>query len=538
MRLLIELESKKLFGEEYMQTVVLDALIPIEDFEIITDIGNGGNTRTKTTLSIEDLKYDSFFFAALRKPIFQRETNEWDAKKICSMIESFVQGELIPALILWRNQSGYIFVIDGAHRLSSLGAWINDDYGDGIISLKYYENYISEEQRKIADKTRRLVNETIGSFREIMEICKNPSISNNEQKKQYAKNLGALALQLPWVEGNASKAEDSFLKINQLATKISNAELELIQNREYAYAIAARAIVRAGKGFNYWSSFEQKVQEQIIEKSREVNLLMFGQGTNGGGDISSLPIGGAQASTFTLDVVTQSVKICNGIEKLNDAQKATEQEVLKCIENTLKIIQYINSKEKFSLGMHSFIYFYSDIGKHKIGSYYGILQFIKYLIDHNKINDFISIRGKFEQIIYRYNFLVQQIIRKYRQSKRAYSAVKDYYVLIMRTIKNDPSLSIEEIVDRIKQEEDFKFLQTEIVDNEEVSVKSNFSRGKKQQIKIQTFVKGLPKCPICGGYLDNKSISIDHIIRKADGGDNSAKNAQVTHIYCNTSYKN
>ena len=36
-----------------MQTVVLDALIPREDFEIVSDIGNGGNTRNKTTLSIE-----------------------------------------------------------------------------------------------------------------------------------------------------------------------------------------------------------------------------------------------------------------------------------------------------------------------------------------------------------------------------------------------------------------------------------------------------------------------------------------------------
>ena len=222
-----------------MQTVVLDALIPREDFEIVSDIGNGGNTRNKTTLSIEDLKYDSFFFAALRKPIFQRETNEWDPKKICAMIESFVDGELIPAIILWRNQSGYIFVIDGAHRLSSLGAWINDDYGDGIVSLKYYENYVSEEQRKIAEKTRKLVNEKIGSFREIMEICRNVNVSTDERKKKIAKNLGALALQLQWVEGNADKAEDSFLKINQLATKISNAELELIQNRNYAYALAA-----------------------------------------------------------------------------------------------------------------------------------------------------------------------------------------------------------------------------------------------------------------------------------------------------------
>lgn len=195
-----------------MQNVVLDALIPREDFEIASDIGNRGNTWNETTLSIEDLKYDSFFFSALRKPIFQRETNEWDPNKICAMIESFADGELIPAIILWRNQSGYIFVIDGAHRLSSLGAWINDDYGDGIVLLSYYENYISEEQRRIAERTRKLINEKIGSFREIMSISRNINITNDERKKRIAKNLGALALQLQWVEGNANKAEDSFLK--------------------------------------------------------------------------------------------------------------------------------------------------------------------------------------------------------------------------------------------------------------------------------------------------------------------------------------
>ena len=49
---------------------------------------------------------------------------------------------------------------------------------------------------------------------------------------------------------------------------------------------------------------------------------------------------------------------------------------------------------------------------------------MKDLIEHKKINEFIDIREKFEQIIYQYNFLVQQIIRKYRQSKRAYFYVK------------------------------------------------------------------------------------------------------------------
>lgn len=78
----------------------------------------GGVSRNKTTLSIEDLEYDSFFFTALRKPEFQRETNEWSEEKVYSFIKSFLSGELVPAIILWKNKNGYIFVIDGAHRLS------------------------------------------------------------------------------------------------------------------------------------------------------------------------------------------------------------------------------------------------------------------------------------------------------------------------------------------------------------------------------------------------------------------------------------
>lgn len=454
------------------------------------------------------------------------------------MVESFVNDELVPAIILWRNQGGYIFVIDGAHRLSSLGAWINDDYGDGQISISYYGNYISDEQRKVAENTRKLVNQRVGSFKEIEAISRNRLSTENDLKNEMAKNLGALAIQLQWVDGNASKAEDSFLKINQSATKISDAELDLIRNREHSYAIAARAIVRAGKGYKYWSAYSDGEQENIVELSKKIHQLMFGVGNINMDDINSLPIGGPLNSSLTLDVVTQTVRICNGLDRRVKTNVGDAKEVIEYLRNTLRILQYINSKEQFSLGVHPFVYFYSGIGKHKIGSYYGFLMFVKELIDKKKIDDFIKTRGKFEEVIYQYNFLVQQIIRKDRQSKRAYVSIKDYFVLLMEVILKHSDYSNEIIVEEIKKNDKFKYLQTEIVDNEEAAVKSNFSRGKKQQIKMSTFVESLPKCPICGGYICSNSVSIDHIQRKQDGGTNAIENGQVTHLYCNTTYKN
>lgn len=521
-----------------MKTVTLDALVPREDFEIISTVGSNQNTRNKTTLSIEDLKYDSFFFSALRKPIFQRETNEWEPTKVCAMIESFVKGELVPAIILWRNESGYIFVIDGAHRLSSLGAWINDDYGDGEISNAYYGNYISQEQKEIAEQTRTLVNRKIGSFKNILKITRNPQFAVNEFQIEVAKNLGALALQVQWVDGDANNAEESFLRINQSATKISDAELELIQERDKAFAIAARAIVRAGKGYQYWSAFSETKQQEVLNLSKSIHNLLFGNGVINVDDINSYSIGGYQSSTLTLDVVAQTVKICNGITKVEKAPLGNEKEVIDCLKDTERILEYINSKKPYSLGIHPFVYFYSDLGKHKIGSYYGFVLFVKDLIEQNRLKDFISVRSTFEQVIYQYNFLVQQIIRRWRQSKKAYIHIKEYFLAIMDILLAEKNLDAEQVVEKVRNSGEFNYLQIEIVDNEEVTLKGNYSRGKRQQIKLRALVENLPKCPICSGYMDTKSVSVDHIVRKQDGGTNSFKNGQITHLYCNTTYKN
>ena len=128
-----------------MIKVNLDALIPREDFEIEENIKAIKKTET---IDIKDIEADSFFFPNVRKPDFQRETNAWDSKKICEFIKSFIEGDLIPAIILWRSASGFLFVIDGSHRLSSLSAWVNDDYGDGEISKSFYDTMITDEQKK------------------------------------------------------------------------------------------------------------------------------------------------------------------------------------------------------------------------------------------------------------------------------------------------------------------------------------------------------------------------------------------------------
>ena len=97
-----------------MAQVNLDALIPREDFTIIDH--KDKTAPNLATISIRDLEENAFFYTSLKKPDFQRETSDWKPEKISELIESFLNDDLIPSIILWSSGTN-LFVIDGAHSL-------------------------------------------------------------------------------------------------------------------------------------------------------------------------------------------------------------------------------------------------------------------------------------------------------------------------------------------------------------------------------------------------------------------------------------
>lgn len=516
--------------------VVLDALIPREDFDV-KDQNQISIGRSKTTLSIPDLEYDSFFFSNIRKPDFQRETNEWDANKIAELVKSFIEGELIPAIILWRSSGNYIFIIDGSHRLSALSSWINDDYGDGNISLEYYGGEIPEEQKIIAEKTREIINSKIGPFKDYKLANRNPE-KVSKYVAEKAKGLGALALQVQWVEGNSQKAEESFFKINQQAAPIHPTELMLIKSRKKANGVAARAVIRSGTGHKYWSYFGEANQEEIQNLSEEIHDLLFKPTYETPIKTLDLPIGGKIFSNDGLTLVYETLNIVNEISDKNIdtiSDDINGEETIRYLKSAKKVLQRINSIHPSSLGLHPIVYFYSLRGRHKIASYYAILDFILYLEKNKRFNDFIKIRENMEEILINYEFLVQQIVRKYRQSKNGYKHIKDYYVAIMdNLLKNN---TIEQTIDNIIQSKEFAYLTKAVKDEEEIKSKK-FSKERKSLVFIVESIRNTNRCAICNGLLHKNSITIDHRQRKSEGGLANLENGQLAHPYCNSTYKN
>jgi len=518
-----------------MAKVNLDALIPREDFEVIEVINSG---KKKDTISIEDLKSDSFFFTNVRKPDFQRETNEWTGQKICDFIESFVEEDLIPAIILWRSNSGFIFVIDGSHRLSSLSSWINDDYGDGKISKLFYDGIVPDDQIKIAEETRRIVRKKVGTYEDFKLALSYPEKVRPDILRR-AKNLAALAIQLQWVEGGASKAENSFFKINQQAAPIDTTELVLLESRKKPNCIAARAIIRGGKGHKYWSKFTTEIQDKIQDLAKEINEILFSPQLQTPIKTLDIPIGGRLYSGQTLPLILDFVNIVNNIGsdfKNSLPDDETGEETIRMLLSVRKVSYRINSDHPSSFGLHPIVYFYSQEGKYKVTSFYAIVSLLLDLERKNAYKEFIISRERFEKLIQKYDYVIQQINRKYRSSHASYPYIKDFYFKSIILLSSDLNLTEDQVISSLLSETEYSYLTLQL--SQEEITKTEFTSERKSAVFIKEAMASAPKCQICQGLIHRNSISIDHIVRKSEGGLGTVDNGQITHPYCNTTFKN
>ena len=301
----------------------LDALIRREDFEVKTETPLTPS-QLSSTMQVNQLEATNLMYQVLRKPDFQRETANWEPDKIAELIQSFLEGDLIPSIILWRSpKSGNIFVIDGAHRLSAFIAWVHDDYGDKHISIPFFGNFIPPEQIKAAERTREFLKEKVGSYQQL-KIAAQHQESAPPERLLLAKNLGAFAINLQWVMGEATKAESSFFKINQKATLIDPTELGMIKARRKPNALAARALIRAGTGHKYWSAFSGSVQTEIEKIAREVYEALFKPAIETPIQTLDLPIAGRGYSADSVKMIFDLVNFINDVRVQESKKKITK----------------------------------------------------------------------------------------------------------------------------------------------------------------------------------------------------------------------
>lgn len=506
--------------------IILDALLPRADFLLDNAITNQSkNISEITTQNIGVL------LEFLRKPDFQRETNEWDADQIVSLIESLLDDELIPSIILWKNSANYIFVIDGAHRLSALIAWMFNDYGDGEYSRIYFKNNISEDQKKIAVDTRKKVHKKFGSYLDFMDKNSKLNLDGSDEHKRRKLNLVSTALTIQWITGNAEKAEVSFEKINQQSSPLSKIERILIKERKKSHGIAARAIYWSGSGHKYWKEFDEKTQEAIENKSKEINDILFIPTLKNRIDSLNLPIGGTSLGSKDQQLILSLVKL---IYKNNaNANDNKGKDVVNCLTATLKVLRSLNSSHSSSVGFHAALYVYDESGVFKHGYLLGLIEFF---LNIKSINSFLKVRFDFEMFIFNNKNYLQQIAAKKKGSYDLQGVeIASFLKLILDSINKKNKAN--EIISNIK--DSFSYINTS---QREISYgstpKGKFQVHHKNNIFIRERMPKENKCPLCKGFMEGKHNSTDHIVGRKSGGNNCVSNGQTTHLFCNTTYKN
>ena len=504
-------------------SVNLDALIPREDFEAASP--NDEPSRPQG-ITIRDLETAAFFYQALRKPDFQRESSEWDPARVTGLIKTFIHGDLIPSVILWKHRE-YLFVIDGAHRLSALIAWVLDDYGDGDVSQRYYGHSVSQDQKVQAEKTRRMVDKEIGSYADLQKAIANPSMYGPDMV-QRARALASRSLQLQWVVGSFTVAEDSFIRINQQAANITPQELQLIRGRKRPDVIAARAIMRRGSGQLSSSRLPDEAINAIRDVSQSVYELLFEPEMSYPIKSLNLPVGGGAYSGTALKMVHDFIGLSIGkVEDEADTTGARTIEILKRVRRTAELIC---SNMPGSVGLHPAIYFYSWTGKQQPILFLTIAEIILEHERNKTLQLFATRRRAFEEFIIENRALINQIVRKFGTKDSGKSHLKCFYQEVFLAI--DAGLRGSSISARVTAHKSFTYLQPAESPYSGVSA-GRYDAAVKSGLVIGELIPTALKCAICGGLVPSQAISIDHRTRLAAGGDSHISNLQVTHPRCN-----
>lgn len=521
--------------------VNLDALIPREDLAV----GDGLVTGDQGGAKVEMVHLrDKFWAGQLRKPEFQRETVQWSPPKIVDLVSAFLDRQLIPAVILWH--AGQLnFVVDGAHRLSALLAWIYDDYGDGDRSRRLFGQVIPPEQLAIANKTRKLIEGKIGKSILFEAGLDYPDTVTDLQRTRIS-NMSVAHLVAQWVPAvKARDAEDSFFKINDAATPLDATEKRILQSRDSASAIAARAISHGGKGYSYWRQFEEEIRRVIEQYSARIFGLLYKPPlADGPIDTLDVPVAGRGYSVlpFVFDLVNtiNDPKVADSTGKGSKDKLAKDiggDQTVKYLKAVQRTVQRITGKEPMSLGLHPVVYFYTKGGAFSPWSFLAWSKIVDDLFERHKVNRFCDIRCELEEYLIDHKWAMTEIVHQHGSGHRSTPWLERYWRFVVGELMAGKTTA--QVVAAVPDQSGFGFLRSKSPVIRVASENSDrrISASTRTAAIWDAALPGSACCPICNSRYHRNSIHGDHRTAKRDGGDGRPSNTDITHPYCDSTYK-
>jgi len=428
--------------------------------------------------------------------------------------------------------------------LSAVIAWLLDDYGAGEESIKFYNNNIPPDQRKIHEATQKLIKDRIGAYKDIMAESKHPG--SNPELTDRARALGNSRIPLLWVQGNDPKrAERAFLTINQSAVEIDPTEFTILNSRSKPNAISARAIVRNGTGHKYWHNFSSGGQEKVVKHAKLIYSSLYSPPLQPPIRTSDLPIAGPGYGTQTLPLIFDFVNIANDVavvdsskpkkKKLDIVEHASPDENLtvQYLTNTRRLSSLLTGTSPASLGLHPAVYFYALNGRHQATAVLAFAFMFHELEQENMLIDFCKARKNFEDFLVNHKVFVNQLTTRHGSMAKGFRPMKEYFRFVLdQFFEGKNEQQIEEI---LRGHGKYQSLVKE--QPVRTTKPKKLSGAAKDVLVFSETLGGASICEICGARIDLKSMHADHIEDRSKGGLGTVENSRPAHPYCDSTYK-
>ena len=531
---------------------------------------------TSSMLRMSDLfgSHISARVGSLRKPDFQRRTWSWTPEDCVSLLESIVNEQVVPSIIMWTSpENGLDYVLDGGHRISVVLAWLNDDLGDNLSSDIYLDETEEQHVKKAAREVRNQVMTRVGNISEFQEAEKAIDQAMMEEKaprlvldnKTFNHGLfyqklrkGDIGFHILWVVGDYEKAEQSFLKINKGGRALSEWETAVVENRHSSFIRTVMSLSSISSAKYYWHTKEIKDENEEKEKKIDAiidniyklhKILLQPQYVTPIRRLQQPLLAPPDVETKSL-WLSQLLTVVEGgkgqrpeTKKLTERDKNSKPEEIidngnNLIEDALDVFSHLVGPSPKSLSVVPALYFYNDAGRYVRSLLYGMVYWLasgteEEILSRKRV---LSIhRAAFEQILLdNKEDVITGITRKTGSGQEVTGQTAQYYQGILELlVRYKDELQSSAFSDGYA---DLAKSLTNRASKVRVSLGKSraFTSSQKSALVLENFFSNPNRCGICEGILDPSSdLQHDHIEEHAKGGKTLPDNQRLVHPFCN-----
>lgn len=479
----------------------------------------------------------------------QRSTECWSVQEIANFIEDCTEDQNINLCILyWKDIHGNIYIIDGAHRLSCIYAWINRYFADEQVTQAPNFNYPQKQDI-------RYLRNYLGDLADFQKICTDAEFAEKKSK------LGDIKISFRQVLGTPEDARRVFQSINSDTKRLDKYEEYHLRNRgsDAYYAIYACCYINDNK--SNLEELQYTRLNELIELGERIHQLLF----------STILLDNEMSHGKKIGLVNELMNIIAGDQIHNIMSLNQGERVENLMSHLLTILCRIATPVKNagvpSLGLHPYLYFYKD-QRFQITSFLAWFSIVyeihesRMQIHHRKISfkDFTRVRRSIEFLIANFPVATTETVGKFGSGIKGYDRLQIVYnAFICLSLEMEVDFDDEKCLNTfiLSMSKSFKYINFNefyverflggyddaVVKNvvgyvESISPISRskpkaFSALTKSLLKHNFVVGNHNFCLICDGLIYLDSTESDHRIAKAVGGQGVLENGLLVHPICN-----